>query len=84
MSDMVPAPVPYVVEIKGHLGATVLSAFPCMTSHRRESDTVLTGLLDQSALHGLLAQVETLGLELLALYRLEPHSTPDHGAATDT
>lgn len=35
--------------------------------------TVLTGpLADQAALHGALAQIEALGLELLDVHRLEP------------
>ena len=29
------------------------------------ADTVLTGLLDHSALHGALAQIEALGLDLV-------------------
>jgi hypothetical protein len=34
---------------------------------------VLTGFLDRSALYGVLAEIETLGLELLELRQLEPH-----------
>jgi len=33
---------------------------------------VLTGLLDQSALHGVLAEIETLSLDLLEIRQLEP------------
>ena len=56
----------YTIRIKGQLGATVLSAFPSMVSELKGSDTVLTGLLeDQSALFGVLAQIEALGLELI-------------------
>jgi hypothetical protein len=39
------APVLYVIRIKGHLGATMLSAFPAMTPQPDGADTVLTGLL---------------------------------------
>jgi hypothetical protein len=36
-------------------------------------ETVLTGLLaDQSAMFGVLAQIEALGLELLELHRIRP------------
>ena len=80
---MDPAPVPYMVELKGHLGAAVLSAFPAMTSHRRGSHTVLIGLLDLSALYGLLAQVETLGLELLAVRRLTPQGLENEGTGPE-
>jgi len=68
---MDPAPVLYVIRIHGHLGDTVLSAFPAMTSGREGAHTVLTGLLDQSALYGVLAQVEALSLELLEVRQLK-------------
>jgi hypothetical protein len=68
---MDPAPVLYLIRIHGHLGDTVLSAFPAMTSRRDGAHTVLTGLLDQSALYGVLAQVEALGLELLEVRQLK-------------
>jgi len=56
----------YAIRIKGRLGATALSAFPSMVSDLRGSETVLTGLLeDRSALFGVIAQIEALGLELL-------------------
>jgi hypothetical protein len=69
---MDPAPVPYTIRIKGHLGATVLSAFPALVPQRHGADTVLTGLLDRSALYGVLAQVEALGLDLLEVRQLTP------------
>jgi hypothetical protein len=33
---------------------------------------VLTGLLDQSALYGVLAEIEAFGLELLEIRKLTP------------
>jgi hypothetical protein len=61
----------YSVRVNGHLGATALSAFPAMVSHVDGTETVLTGLLqDQSAVFGVLAQVEALGLELVELRRV--------------
>jgi hypothetical protein len=62
---MDPAPVLYAIRIHGHLGATVLSAFPALIPRHYGADTVLTGLLDRSALYGVLAEVEALGLDLL-------------------
>lgn len=62
----------YAIWIKGRLGATALSAFPAMVSELKGSDTVLTGLLeDRSALFGVLAQVEALGLELLEVRQIQ-------------
>jgi hypothetical protein len=61
----------YAIRIKGRLGATALSAFPSMASEVMGSETVLTGWLeDQSALFGVLAQIEGLGLELLELRQI--------------
>jgi hypothetical protein len=59
------APALYTIRISGHLGATMLSAFPAMTSRRHGGETVLTGLLDRSALYGVLAEIDALGLDLL-------------------
>jgi hypothetical protein len=69
---MDPAPAPYMIRINGHLGATVLSAFPAMAPHHHGAHTVLTGLLDRSALYGVLAEIEALGLDLLELRKLIP------------
>jgi hypothetical protein len=58
----------YTIRIRGRLGATALSAFPSMLPEFKGSETVLTGLIeDRSALFGVLAQIEALGLELLEL-----------------
>jgi hypothetical protein len=67
------APVLYLIRINGHLGATMLSAFPAMTPQRDGADTLLTGLLDRSALYGVLAEIDALGLDLLEVRR---HRTP--------
>ena len=69
---MDPAPARYAIRIHGHLGATVLSAFPAMAPRRHGTHTVLTGLLDRSALYGVLAEIEALGLDLLEVRRLTP------------
>src|SRR5260370_9527976 len=58
---MDPAPARYVIRINGHLGATVLSAFPALAPQHHGAHTVLTGLLDRSALYGVLAEIEALG-----------------------
>ena len=66
------APALYVIRVDGHLGGMALSAFPEMTPRRQGTHTVLTGRLDQSALHGVLAEIEALGLVLLEVRQLEP------------
>ena len=67
---MDPAPALYLIRINGHLGATVLSAFPGLAPQRQGRHTVLTGLLDRSALYGVLAEIEALGLDLLEVRQL--------------
>ena len=37
---------------------------------------MLTGWLDQSALYGVLAEMEALGLVLLEVRQMEPHGKP--------
>ena len=68
---MDPAPALYTIRINGHLGAMMLSAFPAMMPQWRGANTVLTGLLDRSALYGVLAEIDALGLDLLEVRQLE-------------
>jgi hypothetical protein len=67
---MDPAPAWYAIRIRGHLGATLLSAFPALVPQRHGAHTVLTGLLDRSALYGVLAEIEALGLDLIEVRQL--------------
>ncbi|HEV7655633.1 MAG TPA: hypothetical protein VGP36_13000 [Mycobacteriales bacterium] len=78
---MDPGQARYAVEVNGHLGVTALSAFPAMVAQCRGPRTVLVGLLDQSALYGVVAQLEALGLELLEIRRLtlDGVAEPDDG-----
>ncbi len=62
----------YEIRVRGRLGRTLLGAFPGLQAQAGEAETLLTGELpDQAALHGALAQIEALGLELLALRRTD-------------
>lgn len=70
--SMDPASARYLIRINGHLGATLLSAFPALARQRQESETVLTGVLDRPGLHGVLAEIEALGLDLLEVRQLAP------------
>jgi hypothetical protein len=63
-------PAGFEIRVRGLLGDRLLTAFPDLAAVRDEGDTVLTGRLpDQSALHGVLAQIEALGLELVEVRR---------------
>ena len=70
-------PALYAIRIRGHLGTTLLSAFADLVPHSQDADTVLTGPLDRSALYGVLAEVEALGLDLVEVRQI----TPDLGSA---
>jgi hypothetical protein len=60
----------YEIRVRGLLGKTLLGAFPGMCARAHEKETVLCGpVADQAALHGVLAEIEALGLELLELRR---------------
>src|SRR3954454_7911925 len=68
--------------LKASIRATVLCPFPEMRSQRRGADTVLTGLLDRSALFGVLAEIEALGLGLVEVRLLEsPRGRPGKSPA---
>jgi hypothetical protein len=68
-----PQPRRYEICVRGSLGETIRSAFPALRAQAHGQDTVLTGpLRDQSELHGVLAEIEALGLELLEVRRLPP------------
>jgi hypothetical protein len=67
---MGPASARYLIRINGHLGATLLAAFPAMAWQRHGPETVLTGVLDQPGLYGVLAEIQALGLDLLEVRQL--------------
>ena len=61
----------YEIHLRGELSDRLLSAFPELRARTRNHETLLTGALpDQSALHGVLARIEALGLELLEVRRM--------------
>jgi len=75
--------VNYQIRVQGRLGKTMRAAFPALDAQTQGDDTLLTGALaDQAALHGVLAQIEALGLELLELRRESPGgvTSPHPGA----
>ena len=64
------APTHYVIRVRGVLSERLLTAFPGLRPRTERGDTELAGTLpDQAALHGVLAQIEALGLELLEVRR---------------
>jgi hypothetical protein len=60
----------YEIVVRGHLGETMVGAFPDLRAEVLGHDTILRGVLrDQAELHGVLAQIGSLGLELLEVRR---------------
>jgi hypothetical protein len=60
----------YEIRVRGPIGPTIMQAFPTLTASRSGQDTLLTGPIpDQSALYGVIHQLETLGLQLLEIHR---------------
>jgi hypothetical protein len=46
-----------------------------MVPQLKDGETLLTGPLDRSALYGVLAEIELLGLDLVEVRRLDPRPT---------
>ena len=76
-------PVSYQIRIRGRLGRTIRTAFPALHAEEQGQDTLLAGVLaDQAALHGVLTQIEALGLELVEVRRLPGERLPPRAART--
>jgi hypothetical protein len=66
------APTGYEIRIKGRLSDSVTGAFEDFTAAVKPAETIMRGeLRDQSELHGVLDQIQSLGLELIEVRRLE-------------
>jgi hypothetical protein len=58
----------YEIRVRGHLGPRMLRAFEALSAQPEGEDTLLRGVLsDQAALYGVIARLETLGLELVEI-----------------
>jgi len=56
----------YGIRVRGVLSDTLLEAFPGLHARTERGETVLSGELpDRAAFYGVLAEIESLGLELL-------------------
>jgi hypothetical protein len=61
----------YEFRVRDHLGPTLLQAFPDLEAEVRGKFTLLRGSVrDQAALHGVLARLEALGVELVDMRQL--------------
>lgn len=67
-------PANYMIRVKGNFDASWLVYWfeGFVISHRKAGETTLTGcVVDEAALHGLLAKIRDLGLKLLFLERID-------------
>ncbi len=61
----------YEIRLQGQLGPQWSQWFDGLMIQRERDETVLTGpIVDQAALHGILAKIRDIGIPLLALKRL--------------
>ena len=68
----------YEIRVRGPIGPTMMQAFPTLAAASRGHDTLLCGSLpDQSALYGVIHQLEALGLQLLEIRCLATSVRPD-------
>lgn len=67
-------PTHYAILIKEQLAPSILEVFDGFTVTRTASgETLLAGpVVDQSALHGLLAKIRDLNLTLISVNQIEP------------
>ena len=73
MANELDQPIAYQIRVKGHLGPQWTEWFEGLTITLQEGgDTLLTGPLDQAALHGSLRKVRDLGMPLISAIRIKP------------
>jgi hypothetical protein len=66
------APQLYEIRVAGHLSANWAARFEELSMrHEPEGETVLSGMLDQAAMHGVLMKIRDLGLNLISVNRVE-------------
>jgi hypothetical protein len=62
----------YQIRVKGRLSDTMTGAFEDFTASVKPAETTLRGeIRDQAELHGLLDRLQSLGLELIEVKRLD-------------
>ena len=70
-------PSRYEFRVRGRLAERLLSSFDGFDAEIQPVETILSGeVTDQAALHGVLEQIESLGLELVEVRQVEPRRQP--------
>ena len=62
----------YEIRVAGHLSENWAARFEGLAMrHEPEGETLLSGMLDQAALHGVFIKIRSLGLKLISVNRIE-------------
>jgi hypothetical protein len=70
-------PSRYEFRVRGRLAERLLSSFEGFDAEIRPVETILSGeVTDQAALHGVLEQIESLGLELVEVRQVDERRQP--------
>lgn len=70
----------YEIRVRGRLGEKVAATFRGFDAEVEPAETILRGpVADQSALHGILEQIESLGLELVEVRRIDRRGSRING-----
>jgi hypothetical protein len=70
-------PSRYEFRVRGRLGERLLSSFDGFDAEIQPVETILRGsVADQAALHGILEQIESLGLELVEVRQVDERREP--------
>ncbi len=76
------APELYEIRVAGHLSQSWTTRFEGLSMrHEPGGETVLSGSLDQAALHGVLMRIRDLGLKLIAVNRIGRVSSAATGSS---
>jgi hypothetical protein len=69
----------YEIRVRGRVTPALLARFEGMESDVEPVETVLHGpLQDQAALHGMIALIRALGLELVEVRKVAGRDVPGH------
>ena len=68
----------YEIRVASHLSANWATRFEGLSMrHEPEGKTVLSGMLDQAALHGVFVKIRNLGLYLISVNPIESAESKD-------
>jgi len=74
----------YEIRVTGHLSANWAARFEGLSMRQEpEGETVLSGMLDQAALHGVFMKIRNLGLNLISVNRAEVTESSYPGAGSE-